>query len=51
MVHFYDAKRVEARAIEMLGSDDALKAPRVAIGPPWAKDHRVAFAATLTRPA
>lgn len=46
-VHFYDAKRVEAQAVEILGSDDALKRPRATLGPPWAKDHRVALAATL----
>jgi hypothetical protein len=50
-VHFYDAKRVEARAAEMLGDDEALKRPRTVLGPPWAKDHRVALAATLTLPA
>ncbi|HVJ97240.1 MAG TPA: hypothetical protein VNC41_10465 [Acidimicrobiia bacterium] len=49
-VHFYDAKRVEAQAAEMLGSDEALKRPRSELGPPWAKDHRVALAACLTRP-
>ena len=46
-VHFYDAKRVEAQAAELLGGDEALKRPRTKLGPPWAKDHRVALAATL----
>ena len=46
-VHFYDAKRVEAQAAEMLGGDEALKRPRRTLGPPWAKDHRVALAAII----
>jgi len=48
-VHLYDAKHVEAQAITVLadGADDVLHGPRVALGPPWTKDHRVALAATV----
>jgi hypothetical protein len=48
-VHVYDAKDVVAQAFGMLGepADDVLRGPRAAIGPPWAKDHRVALAATI----
>jgi hypothetical protein len=49
VVHFYDAKRVEAEAAERLGdrADEVLQGPRATLGPPWAKDHRVALAATI----
>lgn len=45
----YDAKAVEARAREILGSraEDVLDGPRARLGAPWAKDHRVALAATV----
>jgi hypothetical protein len=45
----YDAKTVEAEAAQLLGAraDEVLKGPRRALGPPWAKDHRVALAATI----
>ena len=48
-VCFYDAKRVEARAADRLGdrADEVLRGPRATLGPPWAKDHRVALAATI----
>lgn len=48
-VHVYDAKRVEAQATALLGdrADDILHGPRARLGPPWAKDHRVALAATV----
>lgn len=46
-VHLYDAKTVEARATQLLGSGDALTAPRAQLGPPWTKDHRQALAATV----
>ena len=48
-VHLYDAKTAEARAAEVLGhrADDVLHGPRARLGPPWAKDHRVALAATV----
>jgi hypothetical protein len=28
-------------------ADEVLRRPRAALGPPWAKDHRVALAATV----
>lgn len=48
-VHFYDARDVEARARRLLGAhaDEALLGPRAHLGPPWAKDHRQALAATV----
>lgn len=51
-VHRYDARRVESDAADRLGgrADDVLRGPRAALGPPWAKDHRVALAATVLAP-
>jgi len=48
-VHLYDAKRVEAEAAAVLGerADEVLVGPRKRLGAPWAKDHRVALAATV----
>jgi hypothetical protein len=48
-VHRYDAKSVEAEAAGVLGerAHDVLHGPRATWGPPWAKDHRVALAATV----
>ncbi len=48
-VHFLDAKNVEARAASKLGAraDEVLLGPRATMGPPWAKDHRMALAATI----
>ena len=48
-VHFYDAKNIEARAaIELADrADEVLFGPRATIGPPWARDHRMALAATV----
>jgi hypothetical protein len=48
-VHLYDAKDVEARAVSALGerADEVLFGPRAMLGPPWAKDHRMALAATV----
>jgi len=48
-VHLYDAKDVEDRAARMLGgrAHEILRGPRATLGPPWAKDHRVALAATI----
>ena len=48
-VHFYDARDVVDRAVGMLAerADDVLWEPRAVIGPPWAKDQRVALAATI----
>jgi hypothetical protein len=48
-VHFYDAKAVVAQAVSMLAerADEVLQGPRVTLGPPWTKDHRIALAATI----
>lgn len=48
-VHFFDAGDVESRAATRLGAraDEVLRAPRARLGPPWAKDHRLALAATV----
>ena len=48
-VSTYDAKVVEAEAVAVLGarSEEVLHGPREALGPPWAKDHRTALAATI----
>lgn len=45
----YDAKTIEARAAEVLGdrADEILRRPRAVLGPPWTKDHRTAYAATI----
>jgi hypothetical protein len=48
-VHYFDAKRVEAQAMQVLGerAEHVLTSPRARLGPPWTKDHRVALAATI----
>ena len=48
-VRVYDAKNVEAEAAGILGAraEDVLHGPRAILGPPWAKDHRIALAATV----
>lgn len=48
-VHLYDAKEVESQATRILGerADVVLRGPRATLGPPWAKDHRMALAATV----
>jgi hypothetical protein len=48
-VHLYDAKTAEAEATAILGprARSILHDPRTALGPPWAKDHRTALAATV----
>ncbi len=48
-VHLYDAKDVVGQAVSLLGerADEVLHGPRATMGPPWAKDHRVALAATI----
>ena len=52
-VHLYDARDVVDQAVGMLGerADDVLRGPRASLGPPWAKDHRVALAATVVAAA
>ena len=48
-LHFYDARRVEDQAAQILGgrADEVLRGPRARLGPPWSKDHRTALAATV----
>jgi len=48
-VHFFDARDVEGRATAILGAraDEVLNGPRLRLGAPWSKDHRVALAATV----
>jgi len=48
-VHPYHHKLVEGQAADMLAdrADAVLRGPRATLGPPWAKDHRVALAATV----
>jgi hypothetical protein len=48
-VHLYDARDVERRAAGLLAerADEVLLGPRATMGPPWAKDHRMALAATI----
>jgi hypothetical protein len=48
-VHLFDAKRVEHQAATILGerADEVLYGPRATLGPPWAKDQRMALAATI----
>ena len=48
-VHQFDAKTIETEASSILGdsSRDALNRPRSTWGAPWAKDHRLAFAAAI----
>jgi hypothetical protein len=52
-VHLYDAKDVVDQAVGVLAerADEVLRGPRTALGPPWAKDHRVALAATVVAAA
>jgi hypothetical protein len=48
-VHLYDARAVVDQAARLLGeqADEILRRPRALLGPPWAKDHRVALASTI----
>jgi hypothetical protein len=48
-LHLYDDKNVEEEAARVLGvrSDGVLHGPRLTLGPPWTKDHRMALAATI----
>ena len=48
-IHLFDAKNVESQATTVLGkrAGDVLHSPRTTLGPPWAKDHRMALAATI----
>jgi hypothetical protein len=48
-VHLFSARDVEAQAARVLGpqAEQVLHGPRAALGPPWARDHRMALAATV----
>lgn len=48
-VHLYDHKEVIDQAVGVLDdrADEILHDPRERLGPPWAKDHRMALAATV----
>ena len=48
-VHLFNAADVEANAARILGdrADAVLRGPRVALGPPWSKDHRIALASVV----
>jgi hypothetical protein len=48
-LHLYQAKEVVGQAVSLLGerSEEVLQRPRATLGPPWTKDHRTAFAATI----
>jgi len=48
-VHLYDAQAVEGQAARALGAraEEVLRGPRIRLGAPWSKDHRVALAAAL----
>ena len=49
MVHLYVARDIESQAASILGDRayEVLYGPRATWGPPWAKDHRIALAATV----
>jgi len=48
-VHLFNAKDVEGEAVSILAerADEVLYGPRATLGPPWARDHRMALAATI----
>ena len=48
-VYLFEANEVESQAARLLGTraDDVLNGPRLKLGPPWTKDHRMALAATV----
>jgi len=48
-IHLYDAASIEAEAVRILGdrAHEVLHGPRTTLGAPWAKDHRMALAATI----
>lgn len=46
-VHHFEARAIEAAATARLGAGDPLNAPRALLGPPWTKDHRLAYAAAI----
>lgn len=52
-IHLYDAARIEDEAARILGdrAHEILYGPRRTLGSPWAKDHRIALAATVVASA
>jgi hypothetical protein len=48
-VHLFNGSEVEKEAAALLGAraDAVLNGPRKTLGAPWAKDHRMALAATV----
>lgn len=48
-VSLFDARHAESQAAAVLGAraEEVLYGPRARLGAPWAKDHRVALAATV----
>jgi hypothetical protein len=48
-VYLFNANDVEGQAVSVLGERayEVLYGPRATLGPPWAKDHRIALAATI----
>jgi hypothetical protein len=48
-VYLFSAKDVQAQACKILGerAGDVLGRQRATLGPPWTKDHMIAFAATI----
>jgi hypothetical protein len=48
-VHLFAAKDVEGQAAAILAgrAEEVLYGPRLRLGPPWTKDHRMALAATV----
>ncbi|HWF16213.1 MAG TPA: hypothetical protein VG244_08550 [Acidimicrobiales bacterium] len=50
IVKLYNANNVIEDAVRSLGeqSDEVLDGPRVTLGPPWTKDHRMALASTIS---
>lgn len=48
-LHLFEARTAEVDAAALLGdrAQDVLHGPRVRLGTPWTKDHRVALAATV----
>ncbi len=50
-LHRY-GKEVEKEAARVLGdaAEEVLQRPPATLGPPWSKDHRMAFAATISVP-
>ncbi|MEZ5169088.1 MAG: hypothetical protein R2695_22320 [Acidimicrobiales bacterium] len=47
VVHQFDAASIEDSAATVLGDPALLQRPRTLLGPPWNKDHRLAYASTV----